>query len=225
MPPHEVKIYTYSTAITTFFAFLCFTGNDMIQIGDKIVSRDLFDQKFICHLEICEGNCCVIGDSGAPLEDDEAKMLEKHISEIKPYMRAEGIREVSEQGSWVVDNDGDQVTPLVGREECIYVVFEDGIAKCAIEKAYEDGSISFQKPVSCHLYPIRVNKLKNAIALNYHRWGICEPARILGEKMGEPVFRFLKDSITRVYGPDFYNEMEIVYRELIQANTDTNERD
>lgn len=196
----------------------------MIQIGDKIVSKDLFDQKFICHLEKCEGNCCVFGDSGAPLEDEEVERLEQNVKGIKPYMRAEGLREISEQGTWVVDTDGDKVTPLVGREECAYVVYEDGIAKCAIEKAYEDGSIAFQKPVSCHLYPIRVNKLKNAVALNYHRWSICEPARILGEKVGEPVFRFLKDPITRVYGSDFYDELETVYNELI-IKKNSNERD
>jgi hypothetical protein len=194
----------------------------MIQIGNRIVSRELFDQHFICHLEQCEGNCCVFGDSGAPLEDHEARYLEENLEAIKPYMRAEGLQEVNEQGSWVVDGDGDQVTPLVGREECAYVVFEQGIARCSIEKAFESGSVSFQKPVSCHLYPIRVSKLKNAVALNYHRWSICEPARILGRKEGMPVFRFLKDPITRVYGAAFYDELENVYRELVQ-NGDINE--
>jgi hypothetical protein len=193
----------------------------MIQIGNRIVSRELFDQHFICHLEQCEGNCCVFGDSGAPLEDHEARYLEENLEAIKPYMRAEGLQEVNEQGSWVVDGDGDQVTPLVGREECAYVVFEQGIARCSIEKAFESGSVSFQKPVSCHLYPIRVSKLNNAVALNYHRWSICEPARILGRKEGMPVFRFLKDPITRVYGAAFYNELENVYRELVQ-NGDIN---
>jgi hypothetical protein len=193
----------------------------MIQIGNRIVSRELFDQHFICHLEQCEGNCCVFGDSGAPLEDHEARYLEENLEAIKPYMRAEGLQEVNEQGSWVVDGDGDQVTPLVGREECAYVVFEQGIARCSIEKAFKSGSVSFQKPVSCHLYPIRVSKLNNAVALNYHRWSICEPARILGRKEGMPVFRFLKDPITRVYGAAFYNELENVYRELVQ-NGDIN---
>jgi hypothetical protein len=193
----------------------------MIQIGNRIVSRELFDQHFICHLEQCEGNCCVFGDSGAPLEDHEARYLEENLEAIKPYMRAEGLQEVNEQGSWVVDGDGDQVTPLVGREECAYVVFEQGIARCSIEKAFESGSVSFQKPVSCHLYPIRVSKLNNAVALNYHRWSICEPARILGRKEGMPVFRFLKDPITRVYGAAFYDELENVYRELVQ-NGDIN---
>ncbi len=187
----------------------------MIQIGDKIISRDLFENHFICDLKACEGNCCVFGDSGAPLEDAEAEIIASNIDGVKPYMREEGLRAVNEKGGWVIDSDGDKVTPLVGWEECAFVVFEGSIARCAIEMAYEDGAISFQKPVSCHLYPIRVNKLKNGIALNYHRWSICEPARQLGKKEGVPVFRFLKDSITRVYGEEFYNELEIVFRELI----------
>ena len=186
----------------------------MIQIGDKIVSKDLFDFHFICHLQKCEGNCCVFGDSGAPLDDTEVKILDQHIESIKPFMREEGIREVNEQGSWMVDRDGDKVTPLVNREECAYVIFEDGIAWCAIEKAYNEGVVPFQKPVSCHLYPIRVSPLKTGVALNYHRWSICEPARILGKKEQVPVFRFLKDPITRVYGSEFYEELEIVYKEL-----------
>jgi len=186
----------------------------MIQIGDKIVSRELFENHFICDLPSCHGNCCVIGDSGAPLEEDEAVVLSNHINEIRPYLRKEALRAIDEQGSWVIDDDGDKVTPLIGREECAYVVFNDGIARCAIEQAFEEGTISFRKPVSCHLYPIRVNKMGKGIALNYHRWGICEPARIMGKKEGVPVFMFLKDPIERVYGKEFYQELELIYSEL-----------
>lgn len=186
----------------------------MIQIGDKILSRDLFENQFICHLEKCEGNCCVFGDSGAPLEDEEVTLIESNLEHIKPYMRPEGVGVVNEKGGWVIDSDGDKVTPLVGREECAFVVYYEGIARCAIERAFEVGSVSFQKPVSCHLYPIRVSRLKNAIALNYHRWSICEPARQLGKQEGIPVFRFLMDAIVRVYGESFYEQLETVYREL-----------
>jgi hypothetical protein len=186
----------------------------MIQIGDKIISMELFENHFICDLRKCEGNCCIYGDSGAPLEDNEANLLQKHRKEINHYMRAEGIRALTDQGSWIIDHDGDKVTPLVDGEECAYVYFEEGIAKCAIENAYEQGSISFQKPVSCHLYPIRVSRLKSGIALNYHRWSICEPARGLGLREGLPVFRFLREAIIRVYGQPFYEEMEAIYLEL-----------
>ena len=186
----------------------------MIQIGDKIISRALFEDYFICHLEKCEGNCCVFGDSGAPLEEFETRLLESSIDEIYNYMRAEGKEAINLSGIWVTDNDGDKVTPLVGDEECAYTYFEDGIARCAIEKAYSEGAIDFQKPVSCHLYPIRITRLKQGIALNYHQWSICEPARILGKKSSLPVFRFLKGAIKRVWGDDFYNELELVYKEL-----------
>ena len=193
----------------------------MIQIGEKIVSRELFEMHFICHLEKCEGNCCVFGDAGAPLEDTEAELLSGNLKKILPFLRAEGKRAVKEQSAWVIDMEGDKVTPLVGREECAFAVFEDGIARCAIEQAYDEGAISFRKPVSCHLYPIRVTKLKQGIALNYHQWSICEPARILGKKEGVPVFRFLKDPLIRVYGKEFYQELEIVYRELIEKKSTT----
>lgn len=193
----------------------------MIQIGEKIVSRELFEMHFICHLEKCEGNCCVFGDSGAPLEEEEAANLSGELKTILPFLRAEGKRAAREQGAWVIDMENEKVTPLVGREECAYAVFEDGIARCAIEQAYDEGAISFRKPVSCHLYPIRVTKLKQGIALNYHQWSICEPARILGKKEGLPVFRFLKDPLIRVYGEEFYEELEIVYRELIEKKSTT----
>jgi len=186
----------------------------MIQIDDKIISRELFDEHFICHIDKCKGDCCIHGDAGAPLEDDETELLEKHIDTIRTFMRPEGIEAVDRLGTWVIDDDGDKVTPLVGREECAYVIFEEGTALCAIEKAWQEGKLDFQKPVSCHLYPIRVGRLSSAIALNYHRWQICESARDLGKKKGVPVFRFLKEAISRVYGEEFYEELEVVYREI-----------
>ena len=184
----------------------------MIQIEDKIISRELFENHFVCDLHACLGSCCIHGDSGAPLEDEEAEKLTLHLEEIKPFLREKSLEAISLQGSWVIDGDGDKVTPLIGHEECSYVMFEDNIARCAIEKAYEEGAVDFRKPVSCHLYPIRVTKLGRGMALNYHNWGICEPARSLGNKQGVPVFRFLKDAIQRVYGEAFYEELELVYK-------------
>lgn len=186
----------------------------MIQIQDKLVSSELFEEKFICHLEKCLGNCCVYGDAGAPLEDDEAKILEEEFEKIRPFIRPEGAKAIDEQGKWLIDTDGDKVTPLIMGEECAYTIFENNIAMCCIEKAFEKGALDFRKPVSCHLYPIRISKVGNYTALNYHKWGICEPARVLGKKEGLPVFRFLKDAITRCFGENFYNELELVYNEL-----------
>ena len=186
----------------------------MIQLEDKIISRDLFTEHFFCHLEKCKGNCCVYGDSGAPLEEDETVLLEKYLAGIKLHMRAEGIRAVGEHGAWVTDDDGEKVTPLVENEECAYALFEDGIARCAIEQAFVEGDIPIQKPVSCHLYPVRISRLNNGLALNYHRWTICEPARVLGKMKNIPVFRFVKDALIRAFGKGFYDDMESVYREI-----------
>lgn len=187
---------------------------EMIQVGNTVVSRELFDHHFICHLRKCEGNCCVFGDSGAPLTDSEADYLASHHRQLRIFMRAEGKQAVSDQGVWVVDGDGDKVTPLVDGEECAYAVFEESIARCAIEKAYASNAIPFQKPVSCHLYPIRVTPLKGGEALNVHQWSICAPARALGSEKGFPVFRFLKEALIRVYGQPFYDELEEIYSAL-----------
>ena len=186
----------------------------MIQIGDKIVSSELFEVAFICHLEKCHGSCCVIGDAGAPLTDGEEKILENEYENIQEYISREGRDAIADQGKWVFDYDREKVTPLINGEECAYTYFDDGIAYCGIEKAWREGKTGFRKPESCHLYPIRVSKVGKYTALNYHHWGICEPARILGKAEKMPAFRFLREAIIRVYGEDFYNELEAVYQEL-----------
>ena len=187
----------------------------MIQAGNKIISSELFETEFTCHLDSCHGECCVQGDAGAPLDEEEAKILDKEYEIIKEFIREEGRESIEEQGKWLIDEeDGEKVTPLIKGKECAYTVFENGIAFCGIEKAWEAGKTGFRKPVSCHLYPIRVSKMGEYTVLNYHHWGICEPARILGRTNKMPVFRFLKDSIVRVYGEEFYQELETIYSEL-----------
>lgn len=186
----------------------------MIQIGDKIVSSELFEVEFICHLEKCHGSCCVIGDAGAPLADGEEKILEHEYERIKDFIGVDGREAIEEQGTWVIDLDGEKVTPLIDGNECAYTYFENGVAFCGIEKAWQEGNTSFRKPESCHLYPIRVSKVGAYTALNYHNWGICEPARILGKDKKLPVFRFLKEAIKRVYGEAFYLELEDVYLQM-----------
>ena len=186
----------------------------MIQIGDKIVSIELFEEQFICNLDKCSGNCCVYGDSGAPLNDEEAEILDGNYEKVKSSISIKGKRAIENQGQWVIDRDGDKVTPLIDGKECAYTYFKNGIAFCAIEKAYEKGKVNFQKPVSCHIYPIRLSKVGDMTALNYHKWGVCEPARVLGGKRNMPVFRFLKDPLIRVYGQEFYDEIEKVFKEL-----------
>lgn len=186
----------------------------MIQIDNKIISLEVFSRHFLCNLHKCKGACCIHGDSGAPLSDQEVDLLIEEMPLIEAYMRPEGIEAVKEQGIPVIDLEGDKVTALINGEECAYVIFEKGIAFCAIEKAWMEKKISFRKPISCHLYPIRIKEFDDFEALNYDRWDICKPAREMGQRNALPVFRFLKDALIRKYGEDFYKEMENVYDEL-----------
>ncbi len=187
----------------------------MIEIEDKILSRDLFEKKFVCDLNACKGACCVEGSSGAPLTEEEIHILEDIYDEVKPYLPQKGIKAIEKQGHWVIDADGDYTTPLVGEEkECAYTIFENGMALCGIEKAYKEGKIAFKKPISCHLYPIRITQYKKFEALNYDVWHLCKPACACGEKLQVPVYKFLKEAITRKYGEEFYSMVEAAAVEL-----------
>jgi hypothetical protein len=185
----------------------------MIEHRGTLLSEDLFEQRFVCDLNACKGECCVAGESGAPLEADEEALLKELWPRIRPYIPEKGQRAIDQHGVSEVDHEGDLVTTLVeGRGECAFTVFDDnGIALCGIEKAWKDGAIPFRKPISCHLYPIRISKLKFHDGLNYHRWPICKPACSCGKKLDVPVFRFLKDALTRKYGAGWYAELEEVY--------------
>jgi len=179
----------------------------MIQIDDKLISLDVLEQPFACDLSKCKGACCVHGDSGAPLEEQEVEAIESAWPFVAPYLRKESVKSIQEQGFFVVDDDGDVVTPLVNGEECAYALFEDGVALCAIEKAFFDNRIAFRKPVSCHLYPIRVDKLRDGTAVNYHHWQICEPARKKGDQQAINVYQFAADALKRKFGDLWYKEL------------------
>ena len=180
----------------------------MIQIDDKLISEDLFSEEFVCNLAKCKGICCVEGDAGAPLDEDETRILDEIYPKIKPYLRPEGIQAIEEQGTYTLDFEGDLVTPLVNTAECAYVIFDEkGYTKCAIEKAYEDGVIDWQKPISCHLYPIRITEYSNFSAINYHEWDICSDACTLGKELGVKVYQFLKKPLIRKYGEEFYQTL------------------
>ena len=186
----------------------------MIQIEDKIISQEIFDQQFVCDLNACKGACCVEGDSGAPLLKNEAKELEKSYSIIRKYLSADGKEAIKKQGFSVIDSDNDLTTPLVNNRECAYVFNDSGVTKCAIEKAYLEDEISFKKPISCHLYPIRITEYKEFDAVNYESIKICSPACKLGELLKVSVFRFLKEPLIRKYGKSFYSELEVVEKSL-----------
>lgn len=187
----------------------------MIQIDDKIISLDLFTARFCCDLKACRGECCVEGNSGAPLDEDEIALLEQEWDNYEPYMTPEGKQAIREQGVAVVDEDGDLTTPLVNGAECAYTIQENGITWCAIEKAWSEGKTAYRKPISCHLYPIRLVKLSEELTgLQYHRWEICRAAEVLGAQKGEPLYRTLKEPIIRRFGEKFYEVMEECEQEL-----------
>ncbi len=179
----------------------------MIKIDDTLVSDDLKEVFFSCHLSQCHGDCCVEGDAGAPLEEEEISVLEDYIDEIKPFMNEKGRAVVEKSGVFDYDVDGELVTPLVNDRECAFVVFEKGIAFCAIEKAWLAGKIDFQKPVSCHLYPVRVSKLKNHRAVNYEHWDICKAALIKGKEENTPLYRYLEVPLIRKFGKEWYRKL------------------
>jgi len=177
-------------------------------IRNILVSDDVFTKYFCCDISLCRGMCCIEGDLGAPLEPDEVSELEDNYPVFKKYMTVEGVEKVDKNGTFDYDMEGAFVTPLLPDEKCVYVCFEDNIAKCAIEKAFTNGEIDFQKPLSCHLYPIRVKILPDYEALNYHRWSICQSACDTGEKIKLPLYKFLKEPLTRRYGELWYAELE-----------------
>jgi len=181
----------------------------MIVVEDTIVSDELVEKKFVCDIQKCKGECCVAGDAGAPLELEEVSYLEDYIDEILPFLRKEGQEAIKKNGVFEYDYEGDIVTPLINGEECAFTIFDDnGIASCGIEKAFEKGIIDFQKPISCHLYPIRITKHNDYDAINYHQWEVCKDACTLGEKLGVPVYKFLKTPLIRKYGEKWFAKLE-----------------
>ena len=191
----------------------------MIEIDGKVINTEIFRRRFICDISKCKGTCCYDGDSGAPLEEDELEKLTEVYPTVKSYLSDEENEEIAKQGLWVTDRDGDLVTPIIRGCECVYTNREeDGTWSCAIEKAYREGKTKWRKPISCYLYPIRVSKTRKYEMLNFHEWEVCRPAVELGEKVGTPAYKFLKEPIIAKYGEEFYNELEQVEQELIRQH-------
>jgi len=183
----------------------------MIEVQHTLVHEDVVAESFVCNLNHCKGACCVEGDSGAPLEKNELAVLEEIYPLVKPYMTPKGIETVEEVGTWVKDFEGDYTTPCIdGNKECAYLMSENGISMCAIEKAHLDGKVSWKKPISCHLYPIRITAYPEFDVLHYDRWSICSSACSLGKELKVNVYEFLKEPLIRKYGEDWYRELEEV---------------
>lgn len=188
----------------------------MFQIGKTLVSEDILDHNFTCNLSACKGQCCVAGEAGAPVTKEESKKIEDLYDKIKPYMRPEGIEAIEKQGNTVQSafDEHELETPLVNGKECAYVRFDDkGTALCSIESAYRDEKIDFKKPLSCALYPIRIQKLSSFEAVNYDRWDICSPACSLGNELKVPVYVFAKASLIEKFGENWFTELELVAKE------------
>lgn len=183
----------------------------MFQLGKTIVSEELIEKDFVCNLQACKGTCCVDGEAGAPLEDREINILVDIYRQVKPFLRPEGIAAIEEHGVYVKGEDGEWETPLVNNNECAYATFSaTGIAECGIEKAYNAGATRWRKPISCHLYPVRVKEYSKLVAVNYHKWEICDPACTLGTSLKVPVYKFVKDALIRKFGKRWYAELEQV---------------
>jgi hypothetical protein len=186
----------------------------MLRIEDTIFSFDILDKKFKCDLPRCYGNCCRYGDSGAPLVNTEVKILNDIWPLIKPYLREEGIAAIKDYGTSITDFENENVTPLIGNEECAYTVIKDNIYMCGIEQAWMDGKISFQKPLSCHLFPVRIKQFTTFRTVNYENLPICSHAREKGCRESIYVYEFLKEPLIRALSTDIYDQLCVAAREL-----------
>lgn len=190
----------------------------MIQIDDAIVALDVIEENFLCDLSACMGECCVEGESGAPLENEEVEIIEKILPHIWDDLSPKAQQVIDAQGVAYKDRDGDMVTSIVNGKDCVFTYYDEkGICKCAIEKAYKEGKTDFHKPISCHLYPIRLEKFREFTAVNYHRWRICKAAVLLGNKEDLRIYQFLKEPLIRKFGEAWYNELCIAadeYKEM-----------
>jgi len=193
----------------------------MLQIGKAVISLDVIQKEFCCDIEKCRGACCVDGDSGAPLTAEEATIIETLYADFADYLSDENKAEIQKQGFSVTDSDGDLVTPIVGNNECVFTFTDErGITKCAIERAYFDKKTSFRKPVSCHLFPIRITAYKRFDAVNYQQLDICQPGRICGKSLVSPLWKYLREPLVRQYGSAWYDELQYAARNLPKELTD-----
>ena len=182
----------------------------MFQLGKTIVSEEIIENDFMCNLNACKGICCVDGEAGAPLDEDELQILMDIYPKIKPFLTKKGIEALEEHGLFVT-HDGEFETTLIDGKDCAYISYDDkGIAFCGIEEAYNQGEITWKKPVSCHLYPIRVQDYSEFAAVNYHQWQVCDDACTLGKELQIPIYKFVKEALIRKFGEDWYAELEKV---------------
>jgi hypothetical protein len=187
----------------------------MFQLGKTIISEEILEKEFVCNLSACKGACCVDGDAGAPLEEEELEQLRHSFPVLKGYLRKEGLQAIQEQGLYTTNELGEHETPLIEGKDCAYVIYDDkNLALCAIEEAYNQGEVEFKKPISCHLYPVRIRQYSEFAAINYHQWEICDDACQLGQELSVPIYVFVKQALIRKFGEDWYKELEEVAKKM-----------
>jgi hypothetical protein len=179
----------------------------VLQIEKTIVRLEVLEERFCCDPAACRGECCVQGDAGAPLEKEEEREIRENYTAIARYMKPGGVAAVERAGFSVIDQEGDPGTPLIDGQECAYAIEEGGCCCCAIERAWAAGESRFRKPISCHLYPLRVTRYPTHELMRYDRWNLCEPARARGDREGIPLYLFLKDALVRKYGEEWYGQL------------------
>lgn len=181
----------------------------MFQLDKTIISDDILEKEFVCNLGACKGACCVKGDAGAPLEESELKILQDILPIMKGYLRKKGLEAIDRHGPYTTNEQGEHETTLINGEDCAYVIYDkNNVALCGIEEAYNQGEITFKKPLSCHLYPIRIRQYSEFAAVNYDRWDICDDACTLGKEMKVPVYKFVKQALVRKFGQTWYDELD-----------------
>lgn len=190
----------------------------MIQIDDKLISLDVVEKFFCCDINSCLGQCCIDGDAGAPITEEEKKKIEELLPQLRQYLSPQALEIIDKQGVSYIDEDGDLVTSIVNGQDCVFTTYAPGgLCLCAIEKLYREGKTDFKKPISCHLYPIRATEYSTFTALNYHRWKICKPACALGKKLNMRVYEALKEPLIRAYGERWYEELELTAKEYLKS--------
>ena len=191
----------------------------MLQIGNILISLDIVERFFCCDLSKCLGECCIEGDAGAPITKEEYAKLKTILPDIWDYLLPEAQNVIKEQGVGYIDEDGDLVTSIINGKNCVFTCYgNNGMCYCAIEKAYREGKTDFYKPISCHLYPLRLTEYENFTAVNYHRWKICKAAEVLGRKEGIRIYQFLEAPLIRRFGKEWYYELCRVCEAYLKEN-------
>lgn len=188
----------------------------ILQIGDVLVSPDIFTEKFCCDLDACKGICCVEGDAGAPVTLDEIGAIEEALDVVWSDLNASSQSVIDQQGVAYTDEEGDLVTSIVNGKDCVFTCYEKDCCLCALERSFRAGKTAFVKPLSCALYPIRVKQFDNGLTgINYHRWDVCKAAVKKGQELDLPVYKFLKAPLIRKFGETWYCELESVADQIL----------